>query len=409
MSLPRGRASGDGEARSAPHLRRLNRERILAIAMDRPEPFTRAQLTLATGLSAPTVGDLAAELIRAGLLRDLGAGPSRGGRRPAFMEFDARYGFTVGIALGSTKTQLALADLRGERVAHRVMPTPRTGPARAIAQLAAWSRSMLRDAAVAREKLLAVAVGVPGAVDRERGMVVALTPNLKGWSSVPVAELLGRSLGVPVVVENDVNLAVLGEHWRGAARGHETCAFIHVGTGIGAGILVEGHLHRGHHFLAGEIGLTCLGPEYVETDFGARGCLETLAGMGGLLARWNGGGKGREGAAVLLEAAAAGNRGARRAIGEAATLIGIATANLSLALDPSLIALGGALTAQEEYFVGEVRRVVGRIIPQPPEIVVSSLGREATLWGSVLVATTEARSVVRGRLRSQAASNEASA
>jgi predicted NBD/HSP70 family sugar kinase len=404
MTLPRGRAQSEGEARSAPHLRRLNRERILAIAMDRPEPFTRAQLTAATGLSAPTVGDLAAELIRAGLLRDLGAGPSRGGRRPAVMEFDARYGFTVGIALGSTKTQLALADLRGERLAHRVMPTPRTGPTRALAQLAAWTRTLLRDAGVPRDKLMAAAVGVPGAVDRERGMVVALTPNLKGWSSVPVAELLGRSLGVPVVVENDVNLAVLGEHWRGAARGHDTCAFIHVGTGIGAGILVEGHLHRGHHYLAGEIGLTCLGPQYVETDFGARGCLETLAGMGGLLVRWNGGAKGRDGAAPLLEAAAAGDRAARRAIGEAATLIGIATANLSLALDPSLIALGGALTAQEECFVGEVRRVVGRIIPRPPEIVVSSLGREAPLWGGLLLATNEAHAVVRGRLRAPAAS-----
>jgi predicted NBD/HSP70 family sugar kinase len=377
--------------------------------MDRLEPFTRAQLTDATGLSAPTVGDLAAELIRAGLLRDLGTGPSRGGRRPSFMEFEARYGFTVGIALGSTKTQLALADLRGERLAHRTMPTPRAGPARALAQLSSWTRTLLKDAGVPREKFLAAAVGVPGAVDRARGMVVALTPNLKGWSSVPVAELLGRSLGVPVVVENDVNLAVLGEHWRGAARGHDTCAFIHVGTGIGAGILVEGHLHRGHHSLAGEIGLTCLGPQYVETDFGVRGCLETLAGMGGLLARWNGGGKGREAAATLLEAAAAGDRTARRAIGDAATLIGIATANLSLALDPSLIALGGALTAQEECFVGEVRRVVGRIIPQPPEIVVSSLGREAPLWGGVLLATNEARAVVRGRLRSPAPASLASA
>src|SRR5262245_47215211 len=141
MTLPRGRAHSEGEARSAPHLRRLNRERILAIAMDRQEPFTRAQLTAATGLSAPTVGDLAGELIRAGLLRDLGAGPSRGGRRPSFMEFDGSYGFTVGIALGSTKTQLALADLRGERLAYRVMPTPRSGPTRALAQLSAWTRT----------------------------------------------------------------------------------------------------------------------------------------------------------------------------------------------------------------------------------------------------------------------------
>ena len=83
--------------------------------------------------------------------------------------------------------------------------------------------------------------------------------------------MLERALGAPVVVENDVNLAVLGEHWRGAARGHGTCAFITLGTGIGAGIVVDGALHRGHHFLAGEIALMCMGPQFVETDFGSRG------------------------------------------------------------------------------------------------------------------------------------------
>jgi hypothetical protein len=87
-------------------------------------------------------------------------------------------------------------------------------------------------------------------------------------------------------------------------------------------------------------------------------------------------------------------------------MIGIATANLSLALDPSLVALGGALTAQDS-FIGELRRVVGRIIPQPPEIVVSSLGSEATLWGAVLLATTQARALVRGRLNAPAVTGRA--
>jgi predicted NBD/HSP70 family sugar kinase len=109
-------------------------------------------------------------------------------------------------------------------------------------------------------------------VDRDRGMEVALAPNLKGWTNVPMAAILRRALGVPVVVENDVNLAVLGEHWRGAARGHETCVFVTVGTGIGAGMLVDGQLHRGHHFLSGEIGLMCMGSQYIDQDFGTRGC-----------------------------------------------------------------------------------------------------------------------------------------
>jgi predicted NBD/HSP70 family sugar kinase len=184
-----------------------------------------------------------------------------------------------------------------------------------------------------------------------------------------------------VLVENDVNLAILGEHWRGAARGHETCAFITVGTGIGAGVIVNGQLHHGQHFLAGEIALMCMGPQYVGTDFGARGCLETLAGLKALAAQWphpaTGDGAGWVG--ELIEAARSGDEVARRTVEAAATLIGIATANLSIVLDPSIIVLGGALFAQGSALVDEVRRIVGQIIPAPPQIVASELDKEAPL------------------------------
>ena len=117
-----------------------------------------------------------------------------------------------------------------------------------------------READLARDRLLAVAVGVPGIVDPNSGMLVGLTPNLKGWAEAPVGAILTREIGVAAVVENDVNLAILGEHWKGAARGHDTCVFLTFGTGIGAGIMMNGQLYHGHHFLAGEIGLMCMGP-----------------------------------------------------------------------------------------------------------------------------------------------------
>src|SRR4029078_11000467 len=88
------------------------------------------------------------------------------------------------------------------------------------------------------------------------------------------------------VAENDVTRALLGEHWRGAARGHESCAFVFVGTGIGAAVLIEAVLLHGNHDMAGEIAVMCMGPEFVDRDFGGRGCLETLAGLDALKARW---------------------------------------------------------------------------------------------------------------------------
>jgi glucokinase len=133
----RPRITVEGGARHAAHLRGLNLDRVLSVAMDRPGTFTRAELIEATGLSAPTVGSLASDLIRSGVVRDLGAGPSSGGRRPAFMEFNARHGYVAGIDLGPTRTRLAVADLRGERLTERIVPTPSgLPPASLLARIA---------------------------------------------------------------------------------------------------------------------------------------------------------------------------------------------------------------------------------------------------------------------------------
>src|SRR5438067_3391364 len=241
-------ADAEAGVRHAAHLRPLNLDRVLTFAIQQPLPFTRTEVIQATGLSAPTVGTLCAHLIRNGVVADLGTGPSRGGRRPASMEFNARHGYVAGIDIGPTRTRLAVADLRGEQLGHRVVATPKEGsPAEALSRLAGETRTLLGDSRVPIGRLFAVAAGAPGVVDRERGVVVALAPNLDGWSQVPMAKVLRRAFGVPVVVENDVNLAILGERWRGAARGHDTCAFITVGTGIGAGVIVNGELYHGRH------------------------------------------------------------------------------------------------------------------------------------------------------------------
>jgi glucokinase len=396
------RASTDETAREAAHLRALNLERVLAVAMDRRGPFTRAQLIDATGLSAPTVGSLTSQLIRTGLVADLGTGPSRGGRRPSLMAFNPRYGFAAGIDIGPTRTRLAVADLRGEMLAHSIVPTPSgSTPTATLTRLASDLQGLLLQAEVEPGHLLAVAAGTPGPVDIDRG-IVTLAPNLKGWTDVPIRDILHSALGVPVLVENDVNVALLGEHWRGAARGHDTCAFIFVGTGIGAAFLIDGAIHRGHHFMAGEIAVMCMGPQFVDEDFGTRGCLEVLAGLEALAARWPRA-AGRDPAGwmtELFEAAERGDGDARRAIDDTARLIGIAAANVGTVVDPSIVVLGGALFAQAEPLVVAVRDVVQRLSRAPVQLVVSALGKEAPLAGCVLVAATEARRQVRLRLRS---------
>lgn len=388
----------------AAHLRRLNLDRVLSAAMARPGAFTRAELIEVTGLSAPTVGSLASFLIRAGLLVDLGAGPSRGGRRPSRMQFNARHGFAAGIDLGPTRTRLAIADLRGELLARRIVATPAfKTPVELLTTLANELRALLRESDVPPARLLAVAAGAPGVVDPDKG-VVGLSPNLPGWSQVPMAEILADALRTTVVVDNDVNMAVLGEHWKGVAHGHDTCAFLSFGTGIGAGILLKGELYHGHHFLAGEIGLMCMGPQYVGEETAARGTLEAITGLRALKARWKGDAPSNgDWIAGLFCASRSGDARAREILDEAATFIGIATANVCSVLDPSLVVLGGALLAGGAL-LEPVRGIVSRFIPMPAMIVTTSLDKDAPLWGSVLVATKEARERLRQQLgRSRAA------
>jgi predicted NBD/HSP70 family sugar kinase len=393
------KAVSDTEARHPRQLRRVNLDRVLAATMSHSGPMTRTAITSATGLSAPTVGILSAELLKLGLLRELGRGPSTGGRRPQSLQFNARYGVVAGIVLDAVNTRLAVADLAGQTLAATEAPTPPDeGPERVLTWMSGQIRNLLSAAGVVSGRgLLAVTAALPGAVDRERGTVVGLMPGFRNRESLAVGAYLERLVGAPVVVENDVRLAVLGEHWRGAAQGHDTCAFISLGVGIGAGILIGGELHRGQHSLAGEIAVMCMASEHLARDFGTRGCLETLVGVDTVLRRWkpDAGADQRELARALLRAARTGEDRARQVIGEATTLVGMAVANLSLVIDPSLLVLSGPLVETGGDVLEQVRSVVSRIIPRPPKIVCSALGDGAMLAGSLLVATQEAR----GRLR----------
>jgi predicted NBD/HSP70 family sugar kinase len=283
-------------------------------------------------------------------------------------------------------------------LAHDVVATPlRLSPEKLLARLADALRTVMQDAHLPPDRLVALGAGAPGAVAWDTG-VVTFAPNLGGWTHVPMREVLERELGVPAIVENDVNLAILGERWKGAAQGHHTCAYITVGTGIGAGIIVDGVLHRGHHFIAGEIAFMCMGPQFVDTR--PHRCLESLASLRAL-AESN---RAHDAAHFVDDALRAnGDRRLRKAVEDAAVLIGIAVANLSVVVDPSLVVLAGALMADGLPVVPEVQRIVGQVVPAPPQIVLSALGKEAPLWGCLLMAADEARSRLRHQLRAAAA------
>jgi glucokinase len=397
----RGSAGEATTATHAAHLRALNADRVLRIAIDTAGTFTRAELIEASGLSAPTVGSVTADLISKGMLKDLGTAPSRGGRRPVLMEFNARHGFVAGIDLGPTRTRLAVGDLRGQALGERIVVTPTDVPPPVlVAQMASALKGLMGEVNVPEKRLLVVVAGAPGPVDLSSGTVL-YAPNLHGWNNVPLQALLREHINTAAVIENDVNLALLGEHSMGAARGHRTCVFFFVGTGIGSAILIDGVLHHGHHYMAGEVGAMVMAPEHVGRDFGTRGCLETLAGMKGLRERWDPAGTEapERWFASLMEAYARGDSRAREAVDESATLIAMAAAQIGAAIDPSVLVLGGSMFAEPGPIVSAVRRVIRQIARTPFEVVLSALGKEAPLAGCLLVGAHEAQRALRQQLR----------
>jgi glucokinase len=300
------------------------------------------------------------------------------------------------IDLGGSHFTAALADGRGQLLGRATSPIRGDEGAEPIlAMIANAAEALLKERGRPREDLRAAGLAVPGLVDHERGVAV-LASNLAGWMNVPVAEIVGRRLSVPAQVENDVNLAALGEMWRGAGRGCRHLLLVAPGTGIGAGVIIDGRLYRGAHHAAGEIGYSCPGPEHLEADYGLLGRLEALASGPGLLQR----ARERLGerlpadatARDIFEMARAGDAEAIALCEETATLIGIAVANAVAVLDPERVVFGGGLSQAGELLLGRVREVVYRIVPVRPEIVASALGEDAQLYGAVLMALEAAGS-----------------
>jgi len=392
----------------AVNTRRVNRQRLLD-AIRRHGPISRADLAKRTALSPPTVSGLVEELVAdAGLLREIGVGASSGGRPPVLLEFNADFGYLVGVDIGSRMLRVALTDLQGRVNARREERTRLESCDATIQQVCALIETLIRDTGRDPAKLFAIGIGAPGMTDVNSGRVISAT-NLVGWTDVPLRDLVQARLDAPVRVDNDANMAALGERWMGAARSASHFVFLALGAGVGAGVIIDGRLHRGHHWYAGEICRMTLDYRDWQVDYGERGYLESRisataipdwAHARPLVER---AGSDREAAMrTIFEAAARGDAEAAAVVEELAVFLGSAVANIVTLLDPSLVVFGGGLSHGGDVLLDPVRRVVSRIVPNVPKLATSALGDDAPLLGSVYSAMemAEARvAAIAGRAR----------
>src|SRR4051812_17694658 len=236
---------------TAPLLKNLN-ERTVLEAIRSAAPISRAEISRRAGVSKPTVSLALQSLLDAGLVREAAAAPGRPSYGAVFFEPVAEAALVLGIDVGARFVRGAICDLHGAVRARQDVERTGTDAEAALVQAAGLHDALAGAAGLPADRIDSVIVGVPGVVDARTGLL-SLATNVPGLEDMAFGAELERRLGLPVQVENDINLAALGEQWRGVARGVDDFAFLSIGTGLGAGLVLRGELHRGRNGAAGEV------------------------------------------------------------------------------------------------------------------------------------------------------------
>ncbi|MBR7829499.1 ROK family transcriptional regulator [Actinospica sp. MGRD01-02] len=401
---------------------RVNNERVLLERLRLSGAASRAELARVTGISKPTVSAALGNLEAAGLVRETGemAVTAGRGRSAVLYEVNPTAGHVVGIDIGRSRIRVALADLEGTIRGRREVPNDvdgAAGPEPIVATATQSAREVVAEAGLDWSQVVHTVVGTPGVFDPASNEV-RYAGSLPGWGRTGVVDSLRRELGESLSVHNDANLAAFGEYVFGAGRDCPLLVFLMVGTGIGAGIVVDGKLFAGASGAAGEVGYlpfpasapyagtqatqqTSTEPGSGTTEpFYQRGMLDAAVGGSAVTAlaaaagmRVSGGPK------EVFDAARAGNAAALDAVRGEATRLAHAVAAIAAMLDPALIVLGGGVGDNADLLLDPIYESLAALTPLRPPIVPAALGGDAVLIGAIATALGTARELVfEGRL-----------
>jgi len=368
--------------------------------------LSRTDIADATGYSRSKITAVVQGLIDLGIVQEFGDGESSGGRRPRVLHFKPQFGYVVGIDMGATSLDIALADFNGAIIAHtaRIIDV-REGVTPILDCIRVLILELLHHQHISPLKIYAMGMGVPGPVDFAAGMLIA-PPIMPGWGGIPLRAFFRETFpNALVIVDNDVNVIALGELRGGAGMAHENFICVKVGTGIGAGIVCRGEVHRGADGCAGDIGHICADRNGVVCHCGNIGCLEAIAagppiaaralqaahaGGSAILLRYAAQNGGKLTALDVGRAAAEGDPTANEIIQDSGRLIGEVLASLVNFFNPSLILIGGGVSGIGHQFLAAIRRgVLHRSLPLSTRnlhIDFSRKGDSAGMTGAIALA-----------------------
>ena len=352
---------------------------------------TRAELAGTTGLARSTVAARIDALISSGLVGPAGEATSSGGRPPSRFAFNPAARVVLAVDVGATHVALAVTDLGGSVLAERRMDQQvADGPEKVLGLVVREAAKLLASASRGLADLAGVGIGLPGPVEHDTGRPVK-PPIMPGWDGFDVVRVVQRSLPVPVLVDNDVNIMALGErtaHW----PDHDNFIFVKVATGIGAGIISSGELQRGANGTAGDLGhVRVPRGDDVLCRCGNHGCLEALASGPAIAAALRGEGLEAAKGADVVRLVAHGNQQAIQAVRQAGRDVGDVLATVVNLLNPSVIVIGGSIGESGEHLVAGVREVVYRrslpLATSQLRVGLSHAGDKAAILGASQLVT----------------------
>jgi predicted NBD/HSP70 family sugar kinase len=368
-----------------PLLKDLNQRTVLD-TIRAGAPISRAEISREAGISKPTVSLALQSLLDAGLVREAEPRSGQPSYGAVFFEPVPEAALVLGLDLGARFLRGAICDLEGETRARQDVELAGADAAAVLDAFAGLRDSLVEATGLSADRIDSAVVGVPG-VTAANGRVRLAGP-VPGLEGMDVAGDLGARLGLPVVVENDVNLAAVGERWRGVARGVDDFAFLSIGTGLGSGLVLRGELQRGYHGAAGEIDFVRAG---LDRDIDP--CAAALSAVAERFAA-------EDGASALsppydardiFAAARAGDALARRVVEEEARRIALHIVPIASVADVALVVIGGGIGANGDLLLQPVRALLADWLPYAPRVEISSLGDAAVLAGALAIGLRAAR------------------
>jgi glucokinase-like ROK family protein len=380
----------------------VNKRVIIDMIRFTPGGISRAELARQMNLTRSAVSSIIDDLKEMRLVDEIETGPASGGRRPILLAINPLFGYIVGIDMGATHLGIVVTDYSAHVLEELEFPFSVTdGPNNCLTQIDGYVHDLLSKLRIDINQISAIGMDVPGSIVAEVGGGSSL-PIMPGWGNYPIRKHLEELWQVPVTIGNDAELGALGEWAYGAGRGERNLAYIKVGTEVGAGLLLDGHIYRGTTGSAGEIGHITIQENGPLCKCGNHGCLEAMAG-GQAIAR-----KGREAiesgkrtqlSAIApekiraIDVAAAAQKGdlvAQQIITDAGVHLGIAIASLVNLFNPSMVVIGGGVSQSGDLLLEPIRKtVMERSLYSAAKVVrITSavLGRRAPSIGAVVQA-----------------------